>query len=141
MSKKLRLYRFMGSEEYNALISGQQLTNETKHADAGNHTNSVGFCFTPSPPFKSIHWLSGLVDTDYCVCIVIPAKKMTATRGRYSCGWKDEYCCTSYSLDDIELIYASREWCHIPGKKETDAILEQCFGLVPANKPNKDASK
>ena len=97
----------MGSEEYNALISGPQLTNETKHTDAGNHTNSVGFCFTPSPPFKSIHWLSGLVDTDYCVCIVIPAKKMTATRGRYSCGWKDEYCCTSYSLDDIELIYAS----------------------------------
>lgn len=139
MSKKrpqrLKLYRFMGPQEYEALISGQTLTNTKNHAEDGSHTDSVGFCFTASPPFKSIHWLSGVVDTDYCVCIRISPRKVKKCRGRYGEGWKDEYCCTSYKLDDIELVYASREWSHIPNKRETDAILAS-FGIVPV-KPDK----
>ena len=139
MSKKqpqrLKLYRFMGQAEYEALISGQTLTNTKNHAEDGSHTDSVGFCFTASPPFKSIHWLSGVVDTDYCVCIRISPRKVKKCRGRYGGGWKDEYCCTSYKLDDIELVYASREWSHIPNKRETDAILAN-FGIVPV-KPDK----
>ena len=138
MAKKLRLYRFMSAGEYNALISGQHLTNTTDHSANGNHTTSVGFCFTSSPPFKAIHWLSGLVDTDYCVCVMMPAKKVKQTRGQYPAGWKSEYCCSSYSLDEIELVYASKEWSHLPGRKETEALLEQCFGLVPVNKQNRD---
>lgn len=134
MAKKLKLYRFMSAAEYNALISGQRLTNETRHADNGNHTNSVGFCFTASPPFKAIHWLSGLVDPDYCVCIRIDARKVRHSRGKYPGGWKDEYCCTSYSLDDIELVYASREWSHLPGRKETQALLKEFLGLEPVKR-------
>lgn len=134
MSKKLRLYRFMCTAEYEALVSGQRLTNNTVHSENGNHTNSFGFCFTASPPFKSVHWLSGIVDTDYCVCIRIDAKKVRHTRGKYPGGWKDEYCCTSYSLDDIELVYASKEWDYLPNKKQTDAMLKEFFGLVPVKK-------
>lgn len=136
--KRLRLYRFMSADEYEKLISGERLTNDTVHAAHGFHTDAVGFCWTPVPPFQSIRFLTGIVDPAYCVCAIFPVSKLRKCRGKYAMGWKNEYCCTSYSLDDIELIYASREWSHLPNKKESDALLEEFFGLVPTNKPIKD---
>lgn len=134
--KRLRLYRFMSAEEYEKLIGGEKLTNETVHADHGRHTDAVGFCWTPVPPFQSIRFLVGIVDPAYCVCAIFPAGKVRKCRGKYAVGngWKNEYCCTSYSLDDIELIYASREWSHLPNKKESDALLKEFFGLEPTDR-------
>ena len=59
------VHRFMSSEEYGRLVKGETLENHRHHAKGG--AGSVGFCFTQEAPELAIRWLSGIVDTDYCV--------------------------------------------------------------------------
>lgn len=42
----MKLYRFMSCEEFEKLLSGEVLVNNTDHSEE-NDTDSVGFCFLP----------------------------------------------------------------------------------------------
>ena len=106
------LHRFMSENEYKKLVAGETLENHTRH-DA--HTSSIGFCFTPSPPEESIHWLSGNVDTDVCVTMAVPDTMATVTR--------KEFCCERYSIRDVRVLGVTTAFSHIPGRRETDALL------------------
>ena len=46
----MTLHRFMSKREYDALMTGEVLRNETDHGAMGLKTDSVGFCFFPEPP-------------------------------------------------------------------------------------------
>lgn len=64
------VHRFMSAEEYRRLVNGQLLVNESKHK--GFRSESRGFCFTTDEPKEAIRYLSGNVDTAYCVTMDIP---------------------------------------------------------------------
>lgn len=108
------LHRFMSAAECAALIKGDLLTNITEHAERGQRTTSVGFCFFPEDPDEAIHWLSGCTFPDYCVTLDIPDYMLQESEGIYRDPKRDdlskplgrnrptmtkkEYCLQRYSL-------------------------------------------
>ena len=130
------LHRFMSESEYKKLVAGETLENHARH-DA--HTSSIGFCFTPSPPEESIHWLSGNVDTDVCVTMAVPDTMVAPCEARYrdirkpmpgtlpaedmATVTRKEYCCERYSIRDVRVLGVTTAFSRIPGRKETDALL------------------
>ena len=102
------VHRFMSSLEYQRLMRGDQLRNFDTHIACA--TDSIGFCFFVEDPFDAIHWLSGIVDCDYCVTMDIPDKMLIksfatylnpSTEGRMR---KKEYCLTNYCKDDVRIV-------------------------------------
>lgn len=73
----------MSWEEYQSLLKGRNLTNNTVHKNNGLRTTSVGFCFFVEDPYKAIHWLGGCVNSEYCVTMDIPDKLLTESEGTY----------------------------------------------------------
>lgn len=118
------VHRFMSSLEYHKLMKGEVLKNHNTHK--GCKTSSVGFCFFTEPPHEAIHWLSGCVDTDYCVTMDIPADMLTKSKGRYrdpskhnlydpyiSCSMfmeRTEWCCCRYSNKEVRVLNATPEF-------------------------------
>lgn len=86
----MTLHRFMSKREYDALMTGEVLRNETDHGAMGQKTDSVGFCFFPEPPDEAIHWLSFIVDADLCVTMEIPDAMVRKSQGRYRDVEKDK---------------------------------------------------
>ena len=113
------VHRFMSMREYDALMRGETLRNNTRHADGGKKSTSVGFCFFQEDPDEAIHWLSFLVDADICVTMQIPDDLLTVTQGRYRdiekdegadlfddvpTIWRTEYCLSEYSLRTVKVL-------------------------------------
>jgi len=116
------LHRFMSKQEYDALMAGNVLRNDTNHGALGQKTDSVGFCFFPEPPEEAIHWLSFIVDTDVCVTMEIPDEMLRKSKGRYRdvekdkgsnlfdeppMLWRTEYCLTQYSLLMVNVLHVT----------------------------------
>lgn len=118
------LHRFMSKREYDALMAGKKLVNTTNHGAMGERSSSIGFCFFPEEPEEAIHWLSFLVDADYCVTMDITGQSVTASKGRYrdvekdtgGLGdnvpmlWRTEYCTTEYSLQTVKVLHVTDEY-------------------------------
>lgn len=68
------LHRFMSDAEYQKLIGGKTLVNNTRHGDNGCQTEAVGFCFFEEAPAAARDWLVGIVDMDWCVTFDVPDK-------------------------------------------------------------------
>ena len=71
------LHRFMSKREYDALMAGKHLVNTIDHGAQGERSSSIGFCFFPEEPSEAIHWLSFIVDADFCVTMEIPGHLVT----------------------------------------------------------------
>ena len=124
-------------------MDGQQLINESRHK--GCRTQSRGFCFTADEPKVAIQYLKGNVDTDFCVTMNIPDSMLHKTKAIYR-DWqhddvmshplpmnaddvpmveKTEYCLTRYSRNRVTLLGFTTEYSHLPGIKETQALLQR----------------
>lgn len=116
------VHRFMSDKEYQRLMAGETLTNTTVHADK-NRSTSVGFCFFTEPPEEAIHWLSCIVDTDWCVTFDIPRRLLTKSRARYrdpkkddltlpvpATIWRTERCLQEYSIHTAHIVKADDQW-------------------------------
>lgn len=107
----MTLYRFIGKEEYNKLMNGETVYNNTDWSEYAD-TNSKGFCFMAST-FKNVNkvltyklddlGMSGCVSTDYF--IVVKVDKARKAWGWYSGGKQAEYNLFQYSLKNVSAIY------------------------------------
>lgn len=119
------VHRFMSKREYDALMAGNVLHNETDHKALGQKSDSVGFCFFPESPDEAIHWLSFIVDADVCVTMDIPDPMLQESKGRYRdvekdkgsnlfdvppTLWRTEYCLTEYSLQTVHVLYVTDQY-------------------------------
>lgn len=104
------LHRFYSEAEYNAFMRGETLTNLTDHGAVRGYdvSTSVGFCFFPEDPEDAKHWLSGIVDFDFCLTLDIPDSMLRLSHGRYpDCDRRTEFCCTKYDNASVKLIDVS----------------------------------
>lgn len=136
------VHRFMSRAEFERLMDGKQLVNESKHH--GFRSESRGFCFTTDDPKVAIHYLSGNVDTDFCVTMNIPDSILHKSKALYRDHQHDdvmshttlpanaddvpmvektEYCCTRYSRAKVRILAFTTEFSSIPGIKATQAMM------------------
>ena len=115
----MKVFRFMSNEEYEKLMKGENLVNESKHKA---HTTSVGFCFMDlkdNPPEVAFHYLIGLVSPEVCVIFNVKNKSiLNKAYGRYTdinskrlfatC-IREEYYTTKYNKNDLEPIMVSKK--------------------------------
>ena len=126
----------MSKREYDALMTGEVLRNDTDHGAMGQKTDSVGFCFFPEQPDEAIHWLSFIVDADLCVTMEIPDALLRKSQGRYRdvekdkgsalfdeppMLWRTEYCLTEYSLQIVRVLHVTDQY--------------KWYGRIPENAP------
>lgn len=138
------LHRFMSDREYQALIQGKTLRNTTRHRAKGCHSTSVGFCFFAEDPEDAAHWLSGIVDFDWCVTFDVPDDRICKGKAEYADQQSDEFTAiverteyfrTTYSSRDFRILDATCKYAgRYPNKAESDEILRTMFGLVPTYK-------
>ena len=140
------VHRFMSEKEYKALLTGKIITNNTIHARKGFKTTSKGFCFFTQDPDEAVHWLSGIVDMDYCVTFEIEEKLLARTQGKYADGEKfdpakvmhigdkieyivkQEYCRFWYCLDIVKILSVSTKYRNMyPTKDEQKKIIKDFF--------------
>jgi len=124
----MKIFRYMSKDEFDKLINGETLINNTIHK---GHTNSVGFCFMKvedNEPRYAYEFLSGAVDDDVCV-VFETKKKLNKSYGVYANPYgsffdtitENEYCTKEYSLEDFKIVeiaipdFRKEEW-----KWETD---------------------
>lgn len=141
------LHRFMSLREFQKLMAGEVLTNNTDHSQTTTKTNSRGFCFTHEEPRDAIQWLGGNVDTQVCLTFSIKDDMVRETWGVYRDHNKDkslslnpdniitkkhrEYCCDRYCLDDIVLFNADFSYhFRYPGKAAIDKVFRN-LGFAP----------
>lgn len=138
--KAMIVHRFMSSEEYERLVNGETLENHRHHAKGG--AESVGFCFTQEAPELAIRWLSGIVDTDYCVTfrvrdkgllrkvhatyrdptVPIPMTGPLITEGMPTMT-KEEYCCERYSSKQLKIVRQTTRFNTVPGHRLVNRLL------------------
>ena len=143
----MKLFRFMSANECFKLIKGETLENNIDHSlKRGSATTAKGFCFgigDEEQAKKDFRRLNGIVDLDALMVFTLKSEsesRFTPCQGRYvdyakiesdgktivdypfgmepSCMF-DEYCTTSYSLEDFEDFDAYNIWVDInkyPGK-------------------------
>ena len=89
MGKK-RYIRFMGMEEFQKYLEGENLVNHTDWCKYSRHSNSVGFCFFDDsvPPEARIEYLTGVVDMSI-VAVFETEEQMKESYGRYRDPEKD----------------------------------------------------
>lgn len=124
----------MSEAEYECLIAGGKLMNATDHhRERGEKSTSRGFCFFPEDPEDAIHWLFGIVSTDWCVTLDIPDNLLRESNATYRDPDKDpydpkkhtwidvlfmpipeierkEYCLTEYSLQVVRILNATDKY-------------------------------
>lgn len=127
------LNRFCSAQEYERYMAGERLANITDHSLRHSST-AKGFCFFEGNPEKEKHYLSGIVDFDYCLTFLVPDGMVERCHGKYP-NWikngkrngsviKEEWCCTEYDNKDFKLLNASTRFQdYAPGPK----ILRQLF--------------
>lgn len=111
------LHRFCSKKEFEAYQRGDMLINNTDHrVKRGNATSSVGFCFFVEDPEEAKHWLSGIVDFDYCITVEVYESDVRKSWGRYADSKlekamiKEEYCSKSYDNYRFRLIDATTKY-------------------------------
>ena len=130
------VHRFMSDKEYQRLIDGKTLTNTAKHAENGKKSTSVGFCFFTEPPEEAIHWLSFIVDTDWCVTFDIPNHLLHESKGCYrdpendrfgspAFVWRKEWCLMEYSTNTVRIIKSDKQFA-----KYAENLENELFGLI-----------
>ena len=109
-TKPTRVIRFCSRAEAVALMNGETIYNDTNHSAEGRRTTSIGCCFAEGSPREAWRRLKGLGIYEVCLELVFKPGTLIKSKGRYtdySSGemggsvWLREWCCTSYSLDDI----------------------------------------
>lgn len=144
----IRLTRFCSYKEYEALVSGQVLRNNTDHYHGGKGGSlSSGFCFTPDPPKVAWRYLKGIVDYQICMVLEIDRACLTKSSGKYvdysasssastipTC-IKTEYCTTEYSDRVAKLVevYDPLEFCSGMPEYEIIALFYDRKVNRPAN--------
>jgi len=138
------VHRFMSEGEYRKLIGGKALYNNTSHKSKRYRTTSVGFCFFREEPDEAIHWLSGVVDVDWCVTMEVSDDFLVKSVGMYAdnsrCDIrktlevgmkipmvrKEEYCRCRYSLADVKFLGATQKYRNeYPSRKEQRRITKE----------------
>ena len=132
------LHRFCSKEEYEKYMAGEKLVNNKDHgAERGYHvTTAVGFWFFVEDPEKAKHWLSGIVDLDYCLTFETSHANVFLCKGRYA-DWKEgvnppgrilrtEFCCREYDNKTFKLIKASTEFRgYAPNATEVNEFINE----------------
>lgn len=129
------LHRFCSAKEFEAFQRGDLLVNNTVHSvKRGTASTSVGFCFFPEDPEEAKHWLSGIVDFDYCITVEVDESDVKKSRGRYgtvdlnSVMYKDEYCCKTYDNYRFRLIdYTTEYSTYAPNHSELKKLFPTEF--------------
>lgn len=113
----MRLHRFCSAEEFKKFMAGEKLVNDKDHGASrgSDSTTAVGFCFFTEDPEKAKHWLSGIVDFDYCLTFDVPKSSVIICHGRYAADpgnffgghvIRAEFCCREYDNKTFKLIKA-----------------------------------
>ncbi len=127
----MTVHRFMSQQEFDKLIAGEVLENDTVHSELGRHSTSIGFCFFTEDPDEAIHWLSHIVCQDLCVTFSIPDYLLTESKGEYRdvenddiegmslydmfftpppSIWRKEYCMQRYSRKDVRIVDVTNKY-------------------------------
>lgn len=132
------LHRFCSKEEYEKFMAGEKLINRKDHGAERGHdaSTAVGFCFFIEDPEKAKHWLSGIVDFDYCMTFEVPKNTVKLSHGRYA-NWikpgvrdgsviRVEYCCTEYDNKTFKLLNVSDKFReHAPNARDVKAFVDE----------------
>ena len=125
------LHRFCSEKEFDAYQRGDMLINNADHrTKRGNATGSVGFCFFSESPEEAKHWLSGIVDFDYCITVEVDELDVNKSWGRYADSKlekaviHEEYCCKSYDNVKFRLLEATTEYSSYA---PNHSVLKQMF--------------
>ena len=131
------LHRFCSKEEYEKYMAGEKLVNNKIHSEErGSATTAIGFCFFIEDPEKAKHWLSGIVDFDYCLTFQVPKDAVNFCHGRYA-NWikpgvrdgsiiRVEYCCQEYDNKTFKLLNASDKFrTYAPNARDVNAFFEE----------------
>lgn len=102
----MKMYRFVGQTELNAIINGETIYNTTDYSKSYD-TTSKGFCFFQNNCTKKINviaesameYLGGIVDCYAIVCVEV--ENARKARGFYSVGYKTEYNLTEYNRNVV----------------------------------------
>lgn len=133
----------MSTKEYLALLEGKELINQVNHHKKfKKRTSSIGFCFFTEPPDEAVHWLSGIVDLDYCVTMDVPDGFLLKSWGMYlddehvdlskpmnyedlmkSAKFlkRDEYCRCRYSLKDVKILAVTDKYYKMYPPRQSNA--------------------
>ena len=127
----MTVHRFMSQQEFDKLMAGEVLENDTVHSELGRHSTSIGFCFFTEDPDKAIHWLSHIVCQYVCVTFQIPDHLLTESKGEYRdvdnddiegmslydmfftpppTIWRKEYCLQRYSRKDVRIVDVTNKY-------------------------------
>ena len=131
------LHRFCSKEEYEKYMAGEKLINRKVHGVERGYdaSTAVGFCFFIEDPEKAKHWLSGVVDFDYCLTFLVTDDKVNSCLGRYvnwvKPGVRDgsiylkEYCCTEYDNKTFKLLNVSDKFrTYAPNARDVKAFID-----------------
>lgn len=84
----MKYMRFMGREEYEALMRGEELENHTDWKAVGKNSDSVGFCFfdTLEAPEERLSYALGVISlqTEYCVIFKCKGARLRQGYGTYA---------------------------------------------------------
>ena len=138
------VHRFMSEAEYQSLLNGEVLCNSTNHRNKGQNSSSIGFCFFVEDPEEAVHWLSGIVDLNWCVTLEVDDSFLIQSYGWYAdeskmslqrrlmlgqqvpMMKKVEYCRCRYSLDDVNFLCATDKYYHrYPTKDEQKLLMAE----------------
>lgn len=139
------VHRFMSSKEFEALMQGKTLINTTNHRKKSKkNTTSVGFCFFTEDPDEAVHWLSGIVDLDYCVTMEVLDGYLIKSKGVYLSQTADvskpitlkelrqqpmdvrtEYCRTRYSAKEVLVTGYTDKYASMYPPKELQKEFEK----------------
>lgn len=107
--KKTFVLRFMSAHEAIKLLTLQTLHNSTDHRQAGNKSESVGFCFVQinaleaSEIYDHATYLSGVVSMDVCLIAQLKdAIQFKPGKAYFSVGERTELATEFYALTCFE---------------------------------------
>lgn len=119
-------------------MAGEKLVNNKNHGKERGFdaSTAIGFCFFREDPEKAKHWLSGIVDFDYCLTFLVPDEMVTCCLGRYANwikpGIRDgsihlkEYCCTEYDNKTFKLLNVSDRFrTYAPNARDVKKFMEE----------------
>ena len=108
----MKLYRFIGSEEMEKIITGEKLENHTDWREIYD-TNSIGFCFFQYNRTNKIDHIietvlndwgfGGIVKENFLVEIEV--EKARKSWGFYAGGGRTEFNLTEYSRENVKHLY------------------------------------
>ena len=84
---KKKLMRFMGVDELDAFLAGQELENHKDWRKRAQSTDSKGFCFfdLSEPPEERLKYLAGVVDRSFVAVFEVEnGVKLRESSGRYA---------------------------------------------------------